>query len=64
TIGVSRKSFIGKSLNLEVDKRDTPTSIMEALSVNKGARIIRTHNIKNGVMLRELFNKTNNITAE
>ena len=64
TIGVSRKSFIGKSLNLDVDERDTPTSIMEALSVSKGARIIRTHNIKNGVMLRELFNKTNNITAE
>jgi dihydropteroate synthase len=64
TIGVSRKSFIGKSLNLEVDERDIPTSMMEALSVNKGARIIRTHNIINGVMLRELFNKTNNITAE
>jgi dihydropteroate synthase len=64
TIGVSRKSFIGKSLNLEVDERDIPTSMMEALSVNKGARIIRTHNIINAVMLRELFNKTNNITAE
>ena len=64
TIGVSRKSFIGKSLNLQVDERDTPTSMMEALSVNKGARIIRTHNITNGVMLRELFNKTNNITVE
>ena len=64
TIGVSRKSFIGESLNLEVDERDNPTSMMEALSVYKGARIIRTHNIKNGVMLRELFNKTNNITVE
>ena len=28
TIGVSRKSFIGKSLNLEVDERDTPTSMI------------------------------------
>ncbi len=64
TIGVSRKSFIGKSLNLDVDERDTPTSIMEALSIYKGARIIRTHNIINGVMLRDLFNKTNNITVE
>ena len=64
TIGVSRKSFIGKSLNLEVDERDIPTSIMEALSINKGARIIRTHNVVNGVMLRDLFNKTNNITVE
>jgi len=64
TIGVSRKSFIGKSLNLEVDERDTPTSMMEALSIYKGARIIRTHNVINGVMLRELFNHTNNITVE
>jgi dihydropteroate synthase len=63
-IGVSRKSFIGKTLNLKVDERDIPTAIMETLSINKGARIIRTHNIINGVMLRELFNKTNNITAE
>ncbi len=64
TIGVSRKSFIGKSLNLEVDERDTPTSMMEALSIYKGARIIRTHNVINGVMLRELINHTNNITVE
>ena len=64
TIGVSRKSFIGKSLNLEIDERDTPSSMLEALCLNKGARIIRTHNILNGVMLRNLFNKTNNITVE
>lgn len=64
TIGVSRKSFIGDTLNLQVDERDTPTSMMEALSLYKGARIIRTHNIKNGVMLKKLFNKTNNITIE
>ncbi len=64
TIGVSRKSFIGNTLNLQVDERDTPTSMMEALSVYKGARIVRTHNIKNGVMLKKLFNKTNNITIE
>jgi len=37
---------------------------MEALSIYKGARIIRTHNVINGVMLRELFNHTNNITVE
>jgi len=64
TIGVSRKSFIGKSLNLKVDERDTPSSMIEAVSINKGARIIRTHNVTNGVMLKELFNKTNNITVE
>jgi dihydropteroate synthase len=61
TIGVSRKSFIGKSLNLNVEERDIPTSMVEALSLNKGARIIRTHNVKNGRMLINLFNKTNNV---
>lgn len=59
-IGVSRKSFIGKTLNLEVNRRDKPTTILESLALEKGARIIRTHNIKNGVMVRDLFNKTIN----
>ncbi len=45
-IGLSRKSFIGKTLNLEVDDRDIPTVILEAISVVKSARIIRTHNVK------------------
>lgn len=45
-IGLSRKSFIGKTLNLEVDDRDMPTVILEAISVVKSARIIRTHNVK------------------
>lgn len=45
-IGLSRKSFIGKTLNLEVDDRDIPTVLLEAISVVKSARIIRTHNVK------------------
>ena len=54
-IGASRKSFIGKTLNLEVNNRDTPTSIIEALAVKNGARIIRTHNVKNGVQVSKLL---------
>jgi dihydropteroate synthase len=60
-IGVSRKSFIGKSLNLSVEERDTPTSILESIALEKGVRILRTHNVKNGVMVRDLFNKTKNV---
>ena len=63
-IGVSRKSFIGKSLDLKVSERDIPSSMMESLSVSKGARIIRTHNVKLGGMLRELFNTTYNGSPE
>jgi len=53
-IGVSRKSLIGKSLNLEVNERDIATIILETDAVNKGAKIIRTHNVKNGVQLKKL----------
>jgi dihydropteroate synthase len=45
-IGLSRKSFLGKTLNLNVNERDVATVIMETTSVLKSARIIRTHNVK------------------
>lgn len=45
-IGLSKKSFIGKTLNLEDDQREIGTIILETISVLKSARIIRTHNVK------------------
>lgn len=45
-LGLSKKSFIGKALNLSTDEREEPTIIAEAISIKNGARIIRTHNIK------------------
>lgn len=54
-IGVSRKSLIGKSLNLEVNERDTATSILETIAINKGANIIRTHNYKNALQIKTLI---------
>lgn len=56
-VGVSRKSFIGKFLNLDVDKRDLPTSVIESVGIKNGARIIRTHNVKNGVQVCKLLNE-------
>lgn len=53
-IGVSRKSFIGKILNLDVDERDIATIILETDAVKKGAKIVRTHNVKNAVQLKKL----------
>ncbi len=61
-IGVSRKSFIGNTLNLRVEERDVPTAMAESYALSKGARIIRTHNVKYGVQLKELFNKINSAT--
>lgn len=56
-IGLSRKSFIGKTLNLEVEQRDLPTAAMEAVSIFNSARIIRTHNVKNGKQIIKLLSK-------
>jgi len=46
-IGLSKKSFMGKSLNLKVDERDQSTLVAESIAIHNGARIIRTHNVKN-----------------
>jgi len=56
-IGLSRKSFIGNILNLPVEERDDPTNSMNMLALCKGARIIRTHNVKQAVQTCKLFNK-------
>ncbi len=53
-IGVSRKSFIGKILELDVDKRDIPSAVIESLAIRNGARVIRTHNTKIGVQASKL----------
>lgn len=45
-IGLSKKSFIGKTLNLDIDEREIGTIILETAAVLKSARIIRTHNVK------------------
>lgn len=55
-IGLSRKSFLGKSLNLGVDERDDVTSVAEAIAIQNGARFIRTHNVKKAVQARDFSN--------
>jgi dihydropteroate synthase len=55
-IGVSRKTFIGKTLNLEVTERDTATAAVEAIAIKNGAKIIRTHNVKYGSQICKLLN--------
>jgi len=55
-IGLSRKSFLGKSLNLDISERDTISSVAEALVIRNGAKIIRTHDVANAVRVRQLLN--------
>jgi dihydropteroate synthase len=60
-IGLSRKSFIGNSLNLKIDERDNATAILETMSVNNGADIIRTHNYKNALLLKKIYCMAENV---
>ena len=55
-IGLSRKSFIGNILNLPVEDRDDATNALNSFSLCKGARIIRSHNVKQAVQTCKLFN--------
>jgi dihydropteroate synthase len=48
-IGTSRKSFIGKILNLDVDQREEGTIASVAASILNGAHIVRVHNVRNAV---------------
>lgn len=44
--GPSRKSFIGQVLNLPVEEREEGTAAAVALSIARGADIVRVHNVK------------------
>ncbi len=48
-IGPSRKSFIGKILNLDADNREEGTMATLAASILNGAHILRVHNVRNAV---------------
>lgn len=54
-VGLSRKTFLGGSLNLEISERDTATIIAETIAVMNGADIIRTHNIENARQMKMIF---------
>jgi dihydropteroate synthase len=56
-IGNSRKSFIGKTLNLEPEGIDSASAFVNGVSINNGAKIIRTHNVKYGIQTIKLLNK-------
>ena len=53
-LGVSNKSFLGKTLDVEINERTNSTIIAETIAVNNGVNIIRTHNVKNSVELKKM----------
>jgi len=58
-MGLSRKSFLGKSLHLAVNERDEATAISETIALMNGAKIIRTHNSILGKMIKDIYTFTN-----
>ncbi|MEE9429924.1 MAG: dihydropteroate synthase [Melioribacteraceae bacterium] len=61
-VGLSKKSFLGKVLNLKIDERENATTIAETFAIINGANIIRTHNVKNANQIKSLYSFVNNPT--
>jgi len=53
-VGVSRKSFIGKVLDLPVEDRLEGTAAAVAMAVAKGAHIVRVHDVKQMVRVARI----------
>lgn len=48
-LGASRKSFMGRVLNLPADDRRDPTLATTAMAVQRGAAIVRVHDVEENV---------------
>ena len=59
-IGVSRKSFIGKSFDLDITERENHTLAAELIAAKNGAKIIRTHSVHNALIACDILNYTQN----
>ncbi len=59
-LGLSKKSFLGKSLSLNINNRENSTIIAETIAVQNGAKIVRTHNVKNAIELKKIVSFTRN----
>ncbi|RLE14383.1 dihydropteroate synthase, partial [Candidatus Aerophobetes bacterium] len=55
-IGVSRKSFIGKVLNLPLEERLSGGLAATSVAVMGGARVVRTHDVKETRQVVDLVN--------
>lgn len=58
-LGHSRKSFIGKLLDIKMDARDTATAAISALCVQKKVSILRVHDVEKTVQAVRLAEAIN-----
>ena len=61
-LGASRKSFIGKALDLPADARDDATAATTAVGILRGADIVRVHDVRRMVPVARMTHAI--ITAE
>jgi dihydropteroate synthase len=54
-LGISRKSFIWKSLGITADKALNGTSVLNTIGLERGASILRVHDVKEAVEAVRLF---------
>jgi dihydropteroate synthase len=53
-VGVSRKTFLGKLLNLEVGERLLPSVVANLIALEQGASVLRVHDVSQTVMACQL----------
>ena len=58
-VGISRKSMIYKTLETTAENSLNGTTFLNAISLQKGANILRVHDVKEAVESVKLFNKLN-----
>ena len=55
-VGISRKSMIYKPLNTDADNALNGTSVLNTLAIERGANILRVHDVKEAVETIKLYN--------
>ncbi len=58
-VGLSRKSMVTRPLDITPDQALAPTTALHLAALERGASIIRTHDVKEGVMAVKLFEMLN-----
>ena len=58
-VGISRKSMITKSLNIEPSDALAPTVALDAIALTKGASFIRVHDVREAAQTVTLFSLLN-----
>lgn len=60
--GISRKSMIYKTLEVDAEMALNGTTVLNTITLTKGAKILRVHDVKEAVECVRLFNKMNDLS--